>query len=142
LTHDVRRVIRHLLALAGADPRRARIPRGKHRLDIHTQRIGEVRLITVAPASGPLPELEEPVGDYGPATEGRLLLRGLLVDPAPPASLWLVLVGAGALPLVAAAEEIEQTLRALVGHPVIVRGTCAAAGLVVHSVQAEAATCP
>ena len=36
MTRDVSKVIRHLIALTGADPTKARIPRGKHRLNPNT----------------------------------------------------------------------------------------------------------
>ncbi len=55
MSHDVNTVIRHLLALTGADPRKARLPAGKRKVRVHTQHIGDVRLITVAPAQGTLP---------------------------------------------------------------------------------------
>jgi hypothetical protein len=60
MNHDVDSVIRHLLALTGADPRKAKLPLGKRKVRVHTQRIGDVRLITVAPMRGHCPKWTPP----------------------------------------------------------------------------------
>ena len=136
MSHDVGKVIRHLIALTGADPTRARIPRGKRRLHVHTQRVGDVRLITVAPAKGPLPPVDESAISRLCATADTVLLRGIVVTLPTNATLWLVLSRAGAIPLVAVSPDVDATLRALARRPVIVRGQCTARGIAVQTVQA------
>jgi hypothetical protein len=138
MTQDVGHLIRYLLALSGADPGRARIPRGKHRLRVHTQRVGDVRLITVAPAKGALPTVDETALAHLVAAPDTVLLRGIVATAPAVSTLWLVLAGAGAVPLAGVDAETATTLRELVGRPVIVRGACSEAGIVVHAVQAEA----
>jgi|GEM_PF-619286 len=144
--HDVQQFIRYLVALSGGDPCQTQIPRGKHRLRIHTQRIGETRLVTVVPERGPLPDSETTALAHLVAAPGTVLLRGIIAAaplPPPPAetapqTLWLTLPGAGALPLVAPEKTMQRTLEGLVKRAVIVRGACAEQGIVVHAVQAEA----
>lgn len=138
MTQDVGRLIRYLLALSGADPCRARIPRGKHRLQVHTQRVGDVRLITVTPAKGTLPGVDEAALAHLAPAPDTVLLRGIVAAVSPTRPLWLVLAGAGAVPLAAEDAATATTLRELAGRPVIVRGACSEAGIVVHAVQAEA----
>ena len=58
MNYDVPKLIRYLVALTGGDPCQTWIPKGKHRLSAHTQHLGDVRLITVVPARGPLPHLD------------------------------------------------------------------------------------
>ena len=58
VNHDAPKLIRYLVALTGADLCQTRIPKGKHRLRAHIPRVGDVRLITVAPARGALPHLD------------------------------------------------------------------------------------
>jgi len=136
MSHDVNTVIRHLLALTGADPRKARLPAGKRKVRVHTQRIGDVRLITVAPAQGTLPEVEAPALNDVCAPTGAVLLRGIVLAPPQTTTLWLALEGAGAVPLVPASGEVEATLRALVQQRVVIRGACVAQGIAVDAVQA------
>ena len=52
MNRDAPKVIRHLVALTGVDPCQTRIPRAKHWLKVHIQRVGDVRLITVVPSRG------------------------------------------------------------------------------------------
>ncbi len=141
--HDAPQFIRYLVALTGGDPCLTQIPRGKHPLRIHTQRVGAVRLVTVAPGSDPLPEVDETALSPLVAAPGTVLLRGIIAGvrdtAAADRALWLTLPGAGAVPLVAADADIAVTLRGLLRRPVIVRGVCAAQGIVVHMVQAEVA---
>ena len=104
MNHDVDTVIRHLLALTGADPRKAKLPVGKRKVRVHTQRIGDVRLITVAPMRGTLPEVDATtLGDVCAAT-GTVLLRGIVLAPPRTKTLWLALEGAGACRYVASGE--------------------------------------
>ena len=136
MNHDVDTVIRHLLALTGADPRKAKLPVGKRKVRVHTQRIGDVRLITVAPMRGTLPEVDATtLGDVCAAT-GTVVLRGIVLAPPRTKTLWLALEGAGAVPLLSASGEVEATLRALVQQRVIIQGTCVAQGIAVDTVQA------
>lgn len=136
MSFDVNNVIRHLLALTGADPRKAKLPLGKRKVRVHTQRIGDVRLITVAPMRGTLPEVDATtLGDVCAAT-GAVLLRGVVLAPPRTDTLWLALEGAGAVPLTPASGEVEATLRGLVQQRVIIRGTCVAQGIAVDAVQA------
>ncbi len=137
--HDVQQFIRYLVALSGGDPCQTQIPRGKRALRIHAQRVGEVRLVTVTPASGPLPDVDESTVAHLVAAPGTVLLRGIVIAAPPERALWLTLPGTGAVPLVAADADIAATLRGLVRCPVIVRGVCAAQGIVVHAAQAEVA---
>ena len=136
MSHDVNTVIRHLLALTGADPRKARLPAGKRKVRVHTQRIGDVRLITVAPAQGTLPEVETPALNDVCAPTGAVLLRGIVLAPPHTDTLWLALEGAGAVPLLPASGEVDATLRDLVQQRVIIRGACVAQGIAVDAVQA------
>lgn len=136
MSHDVSKVIRHLIALTGADPTKARIPRGKRRLHVHTQRVGDVRLITVAPTKGTLPPVNESTLSQLCAVADTVLLRGIVVALPAHATLWLVLSGAGAVPLVAASPDVAATLQALIHQPVIVRGVCSTHGIAVQTVQA------
>ena len=126
MSHDVNTVIRHLLALTGADPRKARLPAGKRKVRVHTQRIGDVRLITVAPAQGTLPEVEAHTLSDVCAPTGTVLLRGIVLAPPRTDTLWLALEGAGAVPLVPTSGEVEATLRGLVQQRVGIRGACVA----------------
>ena len=136
MSHDVNTVIRHLLALTGADPRKARLPAGKRKVRVYTQRIGDVRLITVAPVQGTLPEVDATtLGDVCAPT-GAVLLRGIVLAPPHTDTLWLALEGAGAVPLLPASGEVDVTLRALVQQRVIIRGACVAQGIAVDAVQA------
>lgn len=136
MSHDVNTVIRHLLALTGADPRKARLPAGKRKLRVHTQRIGDVRLITVAPMQGTFPEVEAPALNDVCAPTGAVLLRGIVLAPSQATTLWLALEGAGAVPLVPASGEVAATLRGLVQQRVVIRGACVAQGIAVDTVQA------
>lgn len=136
MTRDVSKVIRHLIALTGADPTKARIPRGKHRLNVHTQGVGDVRLITVAPTKGKLPRVDESAMQQLCAAADTVVLRGIVVALPPDDTLWLALAGAGALPLEPVSPDVDATLRSLVRCPVIVRGECAARGIAVQTVQA------
>ncbi len=141
MNYDVPKLIRYLVALTGADPCQTWIPKGKHRLRAHTQRVGDVRLITVVPARGALPHLDgidETALAPFVAAPGTVLLRGIIAAVPPDDALWLTLPGAGAMPLVAAGAEVEATLRDLIRQWAIVRGVCSAEGIVVHAVQAEA----
>jgi len=131
-------VIRHLLALTGADPRKARLPAGKRKVRVHTQRIGEVRLITVAPMQGTLPEVETPALNDVCAPTDAVLLRGIVLAPPHTDTLWLTLEGAGAVPLLPASDEVDTTLRDLVQQRVVIRGACVAQGIAVETVQAVA----
>ena len=135
MSHDVNTVIRHLLALTGADPRKARLPAGKRKVRVHTQRIGDVRLITVAPLRGQLPEVEAHTLSDVCAPTGAVLLRGIVLAPPHTDTLWLALEGAGAVPLVPASDEVEAALRALVQQRVVIRGACVAQGIAVDAVQ-------
>ncbi len=58
MSYELNTVVRHLVALAGADPCKVRLPEGEYKLRVHGQRIGDVRLITVAPLQGALPEVD------------------------------------------------------------------------------------
>ena len=136
MSHDVNTVIRHLLALTGADPRKARLPLGKRKVRVHTQRIGDVRLITVAPMQGTLPEVEAPALNDVCAPTDAVLLRGIVLAPPHTDTLWLALEGAGAVPLLPASGEVDATLRDLVQQRVIIRGACVAQGIAVDAVQA------
>ena len=136
MSFDVNNVIRHLLALTGADPRKARLPAGKRKLHVHTQRIGDVRLITVAPAREPLPDVETPGLAHLCAPTGTVLLRGIVIAPPHTDTLWLSLEGAGSVPLMPASPAVESALRALVQQRVIIQGTCATHGIAVDTVQA------
>ena len=112
MNHDVDTVIRHLLALTGADPRKAKLPVGKRKVRVHTQRIGDVRLITVAPMRGTLPEVDTHALNDVCASTGTVLLRGVILAPSHTKTLWLALEGAGAVPLLPASGEVDATLRA------------------------------
>ena len=136
MSFDFNNVIRHLLALTGADPRKARLPEGKRKLRVHTQRIGDVRLITVAPAREPLPDVETPGLAHLCAPTGTVLLRGIVIAPPQATTLWLSLEGAGSVPLAPASPAVEATLRDLVEQRVIIQGTCVAHGIAVDTVQA------
>jgi len=136
MPQNLNNVIRHLIALTGADPRQARIPQGKHRLQVHTQRVGEVRLITVAPAKRTLPHIDTTALSHLETMNDTVLLQGIVTALPQSDALWLALAGAGALPLVATQADVEQTLRALVYAPVIIQGECSAQGIEVHAVQA------
>ena len=94
MSRDLSKVIRHLITLTGADPTKARIPRGKHRLNVHTQRVGDVRLITVAPAKGSIPRIDESALQQLCASADTVLLQGIIVALPPHDSLWLALAGA------------------------------------------------
>ena len=83
MSYELNTVVRHLMALAGADPRKVRLPEGKHKLHVHSQRIGDVRLVTVAPWQGTLPEVDAQGVAHLCAESGLLLLRGIV--SAPPA---------------------------------------------------------
>ncbi len=136
MSRDVNAVIRHLLALTGADPRKARLPLGKRKVRVHTQRIGDVRLIIVTPLRDPLPEVETPALNDVCAPTGAVWLRGIVLAPPQATTLWLALEGAGAVPLVPTSGEVEATLRALVQQRVVIRGACVAQGIAVDAVQA------
>jgi hypothetical protein len=136
MSHDVDTVIRHLLALTGADPRKAKLPAGKRKVRVHTQRIGDMRLITVAPMRGTLPEVDATTFNDVCASTDTVLLRGVVLAPPRTDTLWLALEGAGAVPLLPASGEAEATLRALVQQRVVIRGACVAQGIAVDAVQA------
>ena len=141
VNHDATKLIGYLVALTGADLCQTRISRGEHRLRAHTQRIGDVRLITVVPTRGALPHLD--AGDEAAlapfvAAPGTVLLRGIIATVPPENALWLTLPGAGAIPLVAAEAEVNAALRSLARRWAIVRGVCSEKGIIVHAVQAEA----
>ena len=140
MNHDAPKLIRYLVALTGGDPCQTRIPKGKHRLRAHTQRVGDVRLITVVPARGTLPHLadiDETALAPFVAAPGTVLLRGIITAVPPDKTLWLALPGAGAMPLVTAEADVAADLRDLVRRWAIVRGVCSENGVVVHAVQAE-----
>ncbi len=136
MNHDIDTVIRHLLALTGADPRKAKLPLGKRKVRVHTQRIGDVRLITVAPLRGQLPEVDAATFSDVCASTDTVLLRGVILAPPRTKTLWLTLEGAGAVPLLPASGEVDATLRGLVRQRVVIRGACVAQGIAVDTVQA------
>lgn len=136
MSYELNNVVRHLVALAGADPHKVRLPEGKHKLRVHGQRIGDVRLITVAPWQGALPEVDTQDVAHLCAENGQVLLRGIVSAPPQAATLWLALDGVGAVPLLAASPPVEKALRALVERRVIVQGKCATRGIVVDTVRA------
>ena len=141
MNHDAPKLIRYLVALTGGDPCQTRIPRGKHRLRAHTQRVGDVRLITVVPSRGALPHLadiDETALAPFVAAPGTVLLRGIIAAVPPDDALWLALPGAGAIPLVTTEAEVNAALRDLIRRWAIVRGVCSEKGIIVHAVQAEA----
>ncbi len=141
MKYDAPKQPRCLVALTGSDPRQTQISRSKHCLTADTQGVNDVRLITVAPARGPLPHLDgidETALAPFVAAPGTVLLRGIIIAIPPKNALWLTLPGAGAMPLVAAGAEVAADLRDLIRQWAIVRGVCSAEGIVVHAVQAEA----
>ena len=81
MSYELNTVVRHLMALAGADPRKVRLPEGKHKLRVHSQRIGDVRLVTVAPWQGTLPEVDAQGVAHLCAENDLLLLRGIVSAP-------------------------------------------------------------
>ncbi len=135
MSYELNTVVRHLVALAGADPRKVRLPEGKYKLRVHGQRIGDVRLITVAPLQGSLPEIDARDVALLCAENDRVLLRGIVSAPPRAGTLWLALDGVGAVPLVPASPRVEKALRALVQRQVVIQGECAPRGIAVHTVQ-------
>ena len=135
MSYELNAVVRHLMALAGADPRKVRLPAGKHKLRVHSQRIGDVRLVTIAPWQGTLPEVDAQGVAHLCAENNLLLLRGIISAPPQAKMLWLALDGVGAVPLITASPKIENALRALVQRRVVIQGECAARGIAVHTVQ-------
>jgi len=135
MSYELNTVVRHLMALAGADPGKVRLPEGKHKLRVHSQRIGDVRLVTVAPWQGTLPEVDAQGVAHLCAENDLLLLRGIVSAPPRTRTLWLALDGVGAVPLVPASPRIEKALRALVQHRVVIQGECAPHGIAVHTVH-------
>ena len=135
MSYELNTVVRHLMALAGADPRKVRLPEGKHKLRVHSQRIGDVRLVTVAPWQGTLPEVDAHGVAHLCAENNLLLLRGIVSAPPRTKTLWLALDGVGAVPLIAASPRVEKALRALVQRRVVIQGECAPHGIAVHTVQ-------
>ena len=135
MSYELNTVVRHLMALAGADPRKVRLPEGKHKLRVHSQRIGDVRLVTVAPWQGTLPEVDAQGVAHLCAENDLLLLRGIVSAPPRTKTLWLALDGVGAVPLVPAYPRIEKMLHALVQCRVVIQGECAPRGITVHTVQ-------
>jgi hypothetical protein len=103
---------------------------------VHAQRIGDLRLITVAPMRGTMPEVEAHILNDVYAPTGAALLRGIVLTPPHTDTLWLALEGAGAMPLLPASAEMEVTLRDLVQQRVVIRGACVAQGIAVDAVQA------
>ena len=95
-----------------------------------------VRLITVAPAREPLPDVETPGLAHLCAPPGTVLLRGIVLAPPQATTLWLSLEGAGSVPLAPASPAVEATLRDLVEQRVIIQGACVAQGIAVDTVQA------
>ncbi len=135
MSYELNALIRHLVALGGADPRKVRLPEGKHKLRVHAQRIGDVRLITVAPLQGPLPEIDAQDVAHLCAENDKVLLRGIVSAPPRAGTVWLALEGVGAVPLVPASLSVEKALRALVERRVIVQGKCATRGIAVDTVR-------
>ncbi len=140
MSYELNTVVRHLMALAGADPRKVRLPEGKHKLRVHSQRIGDVRLVTVAPWQGTLPEVDAQGVAHLCAENDLLLLRGIVSAPPRAKTLWLALDGVGAVPLIPASPRVEKALRALVQRRVVIQGECAPRGIAVHTVQAAPET--
>lgn len=136
MPYELNSIVRHLMALTGADPRKVRLPEGKHKVRVHVQRIGDVRLITVAPLQGKLSEVDDPTVAHLCAANDTVLLRGIVSAPPKAVRLWLALEGLGAVPLIPASPAVEKALRALVQRRVILQGECVAHGIAVHTVQA------
>ncbi|HQE91791.1 MAG TPA: hypothetical protein PLH19_03795 [Anaerolineae bacterium] len=111
MSYELNTLVRHLMALAGADPRKVRLPEGKYKLRVHSQRIGDVRLVTVAPWQGTLPEVDAQGVAHLCAENDLLLLRGIVSAPPRTKTLWLALDGVGAVPLVPASPRVEKALR-------------------------------
>ena len=103
---------------------------------VHAQRIGDLRLITVAPMRGTMPEVEAHILTDVCAPTGAVVLGGIVLAPPHTDTLWLALEGAGAVPLVPASSEVEVTLRNLVQQRVVIRGACVVQGIAVDAVQA------
>jgi hypothetical protein len=136
MSRQLDKVIRHMVAWAGGDPRQVRIPRVRHRLRIRTQRVGEVRLITVSPPRGnDRSSAEWTGGQLGEAAKA-VVLRGLVVRIPATEGFWLAMEGAGVIPLTNTVTEGSEALRDLIHQWVIIRGTCSAQGIAVEAVQA------
>ena len=129
------KVIRHMVAWAGGDPCQVQLPRVKRRLDIHSQRIGDLHVITVGPSPrSPHGHLESMVTQEDPLSD-TVVLCGVIVTLHGSDATWLVMAGAGMMPLAGATVQIEAELRALTHRQVVLRGSCSPQGIVVQVLQ-------
>ena len=138
MKQDVDSLVRRLIAWSGGDPTQAQVPRGRRRLRIDVQRVGDVHLITVAPMrrGSPMPEaLTLPPYDAAAPT---VILQGIVTRLPGTEALWLALEGAGALPLSGLDADVTAILQGFVHRRVVVRGVCTLQGIGVHAIQAVA----
>jgi hypothetical protein len=135
MKQNLDRMIRHMVAWAGGDPCQVQLPRLKSELHIHSQRIGDLHLIAVT-----RPHRQHPSGyqqdQVQQSTEtGTLVLCGVIVTLRGTDAAWLVMAGAGMIPIAGATAQVDAELQALNHRRVVLKGACSTQGLVVQAVQ-------
>jgi len=129
------KVVRHMVAWAGGDPCQVQLPRVKRCLDIHSRRVGDLHVITVGPSQRSQRRYLESAVTQEETPNDAVVLCGVVVTLHESNATWLVMSGAGMVPVSGATAQIEADLRALAHRQVILRGACSTQGIVVQAIQ-------
>ncbi len=134
-------VVQKLVALAGGDPTKVRLPAAKGKVRVRTQIFGRARIIIVEPRYGGRERLalldsadDAVLGESGVGAE-EIRLHGLLIMMN--GGSWLVMRAGWSVPLVGCEpnSDLAETLKSLIGQRVRLRGLLDDRGLVVTAVE-------